>query len=210
MRKSTVFTTLVLALGTFSLAEAQVRGRYSTPQQTPAINQLAYGPDQCLYRFTGRSWSAIGLCHRWVNSNMAYLVMTARPGVVHSVLHYAGGRLARRDDLTSRQEIWFNADGTVRVMRAMASRPIGTDCATPPGYFVIGDGCGSIGPAIRREEDREARRRVAQARGAFTIPMTPSSANIDPRLGQIVTQGTINANDILLRPPCTASYNGCK
>ena len=224
MRKITMFTTLVLAVGTLGTADAQVRGQYAATQRTPAINQLAYGPDQCLYRFTGRGWSAVGLCQRWVNSNMAYLIMTARPGVIHSVLHYAGGRLVRQIDLTSRQEIWFNADGTVRGVRPMTAGPIGavapdhrqtpsvqtrTGCPTPPGYFAVGDGCGSVAPAIQREVEREALRRAAAARGAFTVPIAPSSSNMD-RLGQIWTQGQIDANGILLRPPCTASYNGCR
>ena len=227
MRKVTTFATLMLAVAGVTVAEAQVRDRRVAAQRIPAINQVAYGPDQCLYRFTGRGWSPLGLCHRWVRSNMAYLMIAGRPGVIHSVLHYAGGRLIRRDDLTSRQEIWFNPDGTVKRTRPMtaASGPIGPppieavgtfqrgtpgvqtrrDCPTPSGYFAVGDPCWSVEQAMQRE----AQRRAAQARGAFTIPIVPRASTMDPRAQQIWTQGQIDATGILLRPPCTASYNGC-
>ena len=145
MRKVTTLTMLMLAFAAIGTADAQVRDhRRATTERAPAIGRLAYGPDQCLYRFTGRGWSPLGLCHRWVQSNMAYLMMSSRPGVIHSVLHYADGRVVRVVDLISSREIWLNPDGTVKGARPITAAsarigapPIEVDGHVPEG----GAGC---------------------------------------------------------------------
>lgn len=229
MRKVTTLTMLMLAFAAIGTADAQVRDhRRATTERAPAIGRLAYGPDQCLYRFTGRGWSPLGLCHRWVQSNMAYLMMSSRPGVIHSVLHYADGRVVRVVDLISSREIWLNPDGTVKGARPItaASARIGappieamgtfqrgalgvqtrTNCRTPTGYIAIGNPCWTIEDAMRQE----ARQRAAETRGAFSVPIAPRPSKMDPRLQEMWTNGNIRANGVLLAPPCNSSLNGCR